>query len=76
MIVDTIVDIYRRVLETDDVDAGSDFFEIGGDSLLATRILSAVARQFGPELSFDDFALAADPATLAALIEAEIAAVA
>ena len=40
MIVDAIVDIFRRVLETDDVDAGSDFFEIGGDSLLATRVLS------------------------------------
>jgi acyl carrier protein len=76
MIVDAIVDIYRRVLETDDVEPGSDFFDIGGDSLLATRVLSAVARQFGPELSFDDFAAAPTPGGLAATIAAASAAAA
>ncbi|NLU62361.1 acyl carrier protein [Rhodococcus sp. HNM0563] len=52
---DHIVQIFRRVLETPDVDAGSDFFELGGDSLLATRVLSAIARDFGIELPYDDF---------------------
>ncbi len=37
------------------MDADSDFFELGGDSLLATRVLSAIARDFGTELMFDDF---------------------
>ena len=37
------------------VDAHSDFFELGGDSLLATRVLSAIARDFGTELSYDEF---------------------
>jgi acyl carrier protein len=37
------------------VNASSDFFELGGDSLLATRVLSAIARDFGTELSFEDF---------------------
>jgi acyl carrier protein len=45
------------------------FFDIGGDSLLATRVLSAVSREFGVELTFDDFMLAATPATLATMIE-------
>ena len=38
-----------------ELDADSDFFELGGDSLLATRVLSAIAREFGVELLFDDF---------------------
>jgi len=52
---DHIIQIFRRVLNTPEVDAGSDFFELGGDSLLATRVLSAIARDFGTELSFEDF---------------------
>ena len=57
--------IFRRVLETTDVDAESDFFALGGDSLLATRVLSAVARNYGVELTFDDFLLAPTPGALA-----------
>jgi acyl carrier protein len=52
---DDIVEIFQRVLNTREVTASSDFFELGGDSLLATRVLSAIARQFGPELLFEDF---------------------
>ena len=52
---DDIVQIFRRVLNTPEVNASSDFFELGGDSLLATRVLSAIAREFGPELLFEDF---------------------
>lgn len=50
-----IVEIFRRVLNTREVGPQSDFFELGGDSLLATRVLSAIARDFGVELSWDDF---------------------
>jgi acyl carrier protein len=52
---DHIVQIFRRVLNTPVVYASSDFFELGGDSLLATRVLSAIARDFGTELLFEDF---------------------
>jgi len=55
MSADFIVQIFRRVLNTADVDSSSDFFELGGDSLLATRVLSAIAREFGTELVFEDF---------------------
>ena len=55
MTADHIVEIFRRVLNTSEVDANSDFFELGGDSLLATRVLSAIARDFGTELLFEDF---------------------
>ncbi|MFF8771869.1 acyl carrier protein [Kitasatospora sp. NPDC015120] len=60
--------IFRRVLETDDVTADSDFFLLGGDSLVATRVLSALARTYGVELSFEDFVLAPTPAGLVELI--------
>ena len=50
-----IIQIFRRVLNTPEVNASSDFFELGGDSLLATRVLSAIARDFGTELLYEDF---------------------
>ncbi len=68
MTVDDVSDIFRRVLETPDVTAESDFFVLGGDSLLATRVLSAIARQYDVELTFDDFVLAGTPARLAETI--------
>lgn len=61
----SVQDIFRRVLETDEIDGDSDFFALGGDSLLATRVLSAVARVHGVELTFDDFVLAPTPDALA-----------
>jgi acyl carrier protein len=65
MTVDDTIEIFRRVLEAPDVTPDSDFFDLGGDSLLGTRVLSAVARATGVELSFDDFLLAATPGALA-----------
>jgi len=61
----SIPDIFRRVLETEEIDGDSDFFALGGDSLLATRVLSAVARHYAVELTFDDFVLAPTPDALA-----------
>ncbi len=64
-----ITAIFRRVLESDDVTVDSDFFDAGGDSLLATRVLSAIARDYDVELTFDDFVIAPSPGALAALVE-------
>jgi acyl carrier protein len=70
MSVEGVSHIFGRVLEAGDVGADSDFFALGGDSLLATRVLSAVARDYGVELSFDDFVVAPTPAALAERIAA------
>ncbi|WP_441249491.1 phosphopantetheine-binding protein [Kitasatospora sp. McL0602] len=67
---EAVVAVFRRVLESDDVTADSDFFLLGGDSLLATRVLSAIARGHGVELTFEDFVLAPTPQGLAELIAA------
>ncbi|MGA4689895.1 MULTISPECIES: acyl carrier protein [Rhodococcus] len=64
MTTDYIVRIFRRVLDTNAVDEHSDFFDLGGDSLLATRVLSAIARDCGTELSYDEFADDPSPAGL------------
>lgn len=67
----TIVAIFRRVLEDDDIGEATDFFEAGGDSLLATRVLSAIAREHDVELTFDEFVVGPSPAALAALVEGQ-----
>lgn len=67
---DLIVHIFRRVLNTADVGEDSDFFELGGDSLLATRVLSAIARQTGTELLYEDFVDSPTPAGLFARVAA------
>ncbi len=70
--VPSIRDVFRRVLELDDVTDDTDFFDAGGDSLLATRVLSAIARDLEVELTFDDFVLAPTPAGLAAQVESHL----
>jgi acyl carrier protein len=55
MSVVRVATIFCRVLQIPDVEANADFFELGGDSLLATRVLSAISREFFVELSFEDF---------------------
>lgn len=65
MSVDAVRTIFGRVLDHPSIGPDSNFFALGGDSLLATRVLSAIARECGVELSFDDFLSAPTPATLA-----------
>ncbi|RKE22243.1 acyl carrier protein [Streptomyces sp. TLI_171] len=69
-LLDSLTAVFRRVLELAEVPADADFFLLGGDSLIATRVLSAVARTHGVELTFEDFLAAPTPAGLAARIAA------
>jgi acyl carrier protein len=68
MSAEDLAAVFSRILEIEHVTAESDFFDAGGDSLLATRVLSVIARESGIELSFDDFARASSPTALAQLI--------
>jgi aryl carrier-like protein len=67
---DELIEIYADVLETTGIAHDEDFFAAGGDSLLATRVLSAVARAGGAELTFEDFRSAPTPRALSALLTA------
>lgn len=62
----TIAALWRDILGVDHVDGGSDFFKLGGDSLTAVRMMTAVQREFGVELTvglmFDNPTLAATTA--------------
>ncbi|BAJ31825.1 MULTISPECIES: phosphopantetheine-binding protein [Kitasatospora] len=64
-LLDSLTAVFRRVLELAEVPADGNFFLLGGDSLVATRVLSAVARAHGIELTFDDFLVDPTPAGLA-----------
>jgi hypothetical protein len=45
-----LLDIWRRVLRTDEIDSNEDFFVAGGDSLLALTVTDLIRTEF----RFDD----------------------
>ncbi|MFG2692742.1 phosphopantetheine-binding protein [Kitasatospora sp. NPDC048407] len=69
--LESLVAVFCRILELDNVPADGNFFLLGGDSLIATRVLSAVAREHGVELTFEDFLADPTPAGLASRVAAE-----
>jgi acyl carrier protein len=66
--IDGISAVFGRVLDHPDIHPDTDFFDLGGDSLLATRVLSAIARESGVELTFGEFTQARTPELLARAI--------
>ncbi|HET7230805.1 MAG TPA: SDR family oxidoreductase, partial [Longimicrobium sp.] len=64
----TLADLYGRVLGIDRISADDDFFDMGGDSLLATQLLSALNEQFHVELPLRVLFGATTPARLALAI--------
>ena len=47
--VDVIVGLWREVLRTDDVTADDDFFDLGGNSIIAVRLLPLIKEHLGAE---------------------------
>ncbi|MFI9359475.1 phosphopantetheine-binding protein [Kitasatospora sp. NPDC053057] len=68
-----VIDLFETVLEGGSLDADSNFFTAGGDSLLATRVIGKVAREFDVELTFAEFSQAPTPSELQALINEQLA---
>lgn len=62
----TLADLFREVLQDPSVSAASDFFDAGGDSMLAIRLVSLAAER-GLEFTARDVYAAPRPADLAAL---------
>jgi acyl carrier protein len=46
---------WSEVLRIDRIGVNDDFFELGGDSLRMTQIISRIQERFSLELSFGDF---------------------
>ncbi|HKU27822.1 MAG TPA: thioesterase domain-containing protein, partial [Candidatus Sulfotelmatobacter sp.] len=62
-----LVDIWKSLLRVDRVGIRDDFFDLGGDSLLAASLLFQIEQVFGKELSPS---ILADDATIERLAEA------
>ncbi|GAK51448.1 amino acid adenylation domain protein [Candidatus Moduliflexus flocculans] len=65
----TLCKLWAELLDMEYVGIYDDFFELGGDSLTATRLVSYLRSAFGVELSISDVFDAHNIATLAAHIE-------
>ncbi|MFJ8477263.1 non-ribosomal peptide synthase/polyketide synthase [Kitasatospora sp. NPDC094011] len=61
--------VWAEVLGVDPVGVGDDFFELGGDSILAARTLARTAERLGVRLTLRDVFTARTVAALAALLD-------
>lgn len=64
-----ILQIWANAFNLDRVDSGADFFDLGGDSLLAEDIATSVANKFGLDLRPSELLIASTPQKMAELIE-------
>jgi amino acid adenylation domain-containing protein len=64
--------IWSEVLGVRSVGARDDFFDLGGTSLQASRVLSRVAERWGVELSMGELAEHPTPEAFATVIDAEL----
>ena len=70
-----VAEIWRQVLKAEAIGVDDDFFMLGGDSLLAARILAQVRQSTNVDVSFLVFVDAPTVAGMARAIDAERAAV-
>ena len=66
-----VADIWRQVLKAETIGIDDDFFQLGGDSILAARILARVRQSTNVEVSFLVFLDAPSVAGMAQAIAAE-----
>jgi amino acid adenylation domain-containing protein len=66
-LTETVMRLWRRVLGHDEFDEDDDFFDIGGDSLLATWVVAELGRTLGQEI---ELALLLEESTVSGLVEA------
>lgn len=64
------VEAFSEVLHDESVDADTDFFEAGGDSVLAGRVVARLRARTGARVSLRAFFDAPTPRGVAAVIDA------
>jgi acyl transferase domain-containing protein len=67
-VLQRIIDIWRSMLGAPTVEAGSDFFKLGGESLLFIRMIAQVQREFGVSVEIAELADAPTPGAIAAQV--------
>lgn len=73
-----LIELWASVLRTpsESIDPGSDFYDLGGDSLAAARILTGVRKQFGVAITLDRLYEVRTVLAMAAVIDVSRAATA
>jgi acyl carrier protein len=63
-----IEELFSDIIGTDDVIADDNFFDIGGNSILALRLIAEIEQRYGVSLALLDVIRAATPRGVAGLI--------
>ena len=50
-----LAEIWKKILEVDHVGPTDDFFQLGGHSLIAVRLISTIRKQYNLEMTIADF---------------------
>jgi acetoacetyl-CoA synthetase len=67
--VEALTQIWQRVLQRSPINSGDNFFDLGGNEVLADSLFAEIAQVCGPELPSASIYRAPTIATLAALLE-------
>jgi acyl carrier protein len=67
--LERVVGIWRDLLGTPGVTADSNFFDLGGESLLFLRMIARIRRAFGVPIDVQDASRRPTPGALAALVD-------
>ncbi|MGG4446582.1 thioester reductase domain-containing protein [Brevibacillus porteri] len=67
-----LLEVWKRVLELDELDIDEDFFDAGGSSVVMTKLLYEIRQQCGVQLAFRDLLEAPTISLLAARMEGGI----
>jgi thioesterase domain-containing protein/acyl carrier protein len=65
---EAVVEVWKQVLGTSEVGAYSNFFDLGGHSLKAVRLLAGIKERFGKEIKVSELFVDPTPAAMAQVI--------
>lgn len=68
-----VAEVFREVLHDETVDADTNFFDVGGDSVLAGRVVARLRVRTGARVSLRAFFDAPTPPGVAAVIDSNLA---
>lgn len=74
MTPEDMASLFAELLETDGIETGDDFFDMGGTSILVLRLLAEVEQRWGTALELIDVVQHPTPELLAALANGQAAA--
>jgi thioesterase domain-containing protein/acyl carrier protein len=69
---EAVVGVWKQVLGTGEVGAYSNFFDLGGHSLTAVRLLAEIKQKFGKEIKVSELFVDPTPAAMAQVISGAV----